>query len=360
MEQHGFHMLLNGIDTIQCAYFLLPEGSGGIDFDLLGKERESIRTLRRKESLPVKLGNGEFLLQGYGSSSGYPFVMTNADFRIEFGEFNSPSFFVTFQSSALWRESASLLHVKFLEWADSVHYLPYKEESLSRVDFCFDYHLPEIDFDESHFVSRSVKDSKYRENGRLQSLTYGKGSVVMRFYDKVAEIEQQSNKAWFHKLWGQEKDIWRIEWQVRKDVLRQFGIRTFHDLEELKGDLLAYLGKEHDSLRVKNKDSNTSRWPLHPLWQDLLSQISRFDCFGIDRIDGRAAVLEERLTRMAISLYGYMKRVAAIKCVQERKDKMLLGDTFESIRRRILNIHEPFSWELDVKRRTKEIQLGKW
>lgn len=125
-------------------------------------------------------------------------------------------------------------------------------------------------------------------------------------------------------------------------------------------DLLAYLGKEHDSLRVKNKDSNTSRWPLHPLWQDLLSQISRFDCFGIDRVDGRAAVLEERLTRMAISLYGYMKRVAAIKCVQERKDKMLLGDTFESIRRRILNIHEPFSWELDVKRRTKEIQLGKW
>lgn len=84
---------------------------------------------------------------------------------------------------------------------------------------CFGYHLPELDFDESHFISRSVKDSKYSENGRLQSLTFRKGDVVMRFYDKIAEIDQQSSNVWFHDLWGQKKDVWGIERQVRKDTL---------------------------------------------------------------------------------------------------------------------------------------------
>ena len=254
-----FHLLLNGLDTVQCAYYLLPEGTGQIDFERLGFEREGIRASKRKDPSPVKLGNQEFLLKGSGSGSGYPFVMTNSKFRVEFGEFNSPSFFVTFSSQALWRESASCLHVEFLDWANSVGWQPFKEESLSRVDFCFDYHLPELDFDESHFVSRSVKDSKYRENGRLQSLSFGKDNVVMRFYDKIAEIDQQSSKVWFFELWGQERDVWRIEWQVRKEKLRAFGIRTFHDLDEFKGDLLLYLGSEHDSLRSKTADTNPSR-----------------------------------------------------------------------------------------------------
>lgn len=138
-----FQLLLSGLDTVQCAYYLLPEGKGQIDFELLGFEREGIRASKRKDPAHVKLGNQEFLLKGSGSGSGYPFVMTNSEFRIEFGEFNNPSFFVTFSSQALWSETVSCLHVELLDWARSVGWQPFKEESLSRVDFCFDYHLPE-------------------------------------------------------------------------------------------------------------------------------------------------------------------------------------------------------------------------
>jgi len=57
------------------------------------------------------------------------------------GEFNNPSFFVTIKSQAPWGDSAYVLHEKFPAWAMSVGLTPVRTETLSRVDYCFDYHL---------------------------------------------------------------------------------------------------------------------------------------------------------------------------------------------------------------------------
>jgi len=53
--------------------------------------------------------------------------------------------------------------------------------------------------------------------------------VVLRVYDKIAEIKQQSANVWFYALWGQEDYVWRIEWQVRKALLRSYEIQMFAD-----------------------------------------------------------------------------------------------------------------------------------
>ncbi len=90
--------------------------------------------------------------------------------------------------------------------------------------------------------------------------------IFLRVYDKIAEIKQQSDKVWFFLLWEEDENVWRIEWQIRKAVLKKFGIVTFNDLKNRQGDLLYYLAVEHDTLRIPNNDSNKSRWPLHPLW----------------------------------------------------------------------------------------------
>lgn len=274
MNTQPFKLMINGIDTLQCAYFLEPCGVPSIDFCKLAEVKESIRQAKVKTPELIELAGKEFLLQAYGSSSGYPFVLENEDFKIECGEFNKPNFYVTFRSQALWRQSAWLLHEKFLTWARSAGFTPYKPEALSRVDYCFDYHLPEIDFTEDSFVSRSTKDSQYREAKKVQTYSFGKGDIVLRVYDKVAEIQQQSSKVWFYLMWGRDTDVWRIEWQVRKSILKKHDIKTFDDLQDQQGDLLRYLSVDHDTLRVPTNDSNSSRWPLHPLWQDLQQQIT--------------------------------------------------------------------------------------
>jgi len=357
-----FEKLLHGHDTVACAYYLhaRDQRAKGISFERLVAEKEALRLAKARESKVVRMGDMEFLLQPYGTASGYPLVITNRDYRIEMGEFMSPSFFVTFTSEALWREGAQALHDKFIAWAASLGFVPYRDESLSRVDFSFDYYLSAVDFDEDSVVSLSNKDSQHRENGKIQTFTYGKSDIVMRLYDKVAEIEQQSNKLWFFPMWGRDSDVWRIEWQVRKQALKRFGIVTFTDLHNQQGDLLRYLANQHETLRQRSSDSNRSRWPLHPLWVDLQARVSEFNQQGIYRVVEEPALLKEQLMRLTISVQGYMKRIAAIRSLQQKKAAPIsLDETQRCLAVMVTKIHDPLTWRNDVEKRMNEIRLGK-
>ncbi len=353
-------LLLHGLDTVQCAYYLTPPAVKHLDFAKLAIIKEQLRMDKSREPRAVTLGGTEFFLHPYGSSSGYPFVLTNEDIKVELGEFNYPSCFVTFRSQALWRQSATVLHDKFLAWATSLGCDVEQPESLSRVDFCFDYSLPTRDFDADSFVSQSDKDSQHREHGTIQTFTLGKGDVVLRVYDKVAEIRQQSAKVWFYELWGQDEQVWRIEWQVRKPMLKRFWIGTFADLQEYQGMLLRYLAEFHDTLRSRTEDSNRSRWPLHPLWTDLQQRITELHTLEPKHVEGKELVLDERLIRLTISIYGYLKRMAAVSCVKQGQSMMSEEEAYGLLGERLRQLFEPFSWKLDVQKRMKAIELGEW
>ena len=353
-------LLLHGIDTVQCAYALHKRGPGRINFPALLAQREALRNAKTREPGAIKIGALEFFLAAHGSPQGFPLILTNEDFRIECGEYSNPPFFVTFKSQALWRESAQGLHRKFLDWAAGVGYLPFDDEGLSRVDFCFDYHVPEIDFDEDSFVSLSSKDSQHRQEGKVQTFTFGRSDAVLRVYDKVAEIQQQSDKVWFYELWKRKTEVWRVEWQIRKALLRRFDICTFQDLQDQPGDLLRYLAEEHDTLRLRTPDSNRSRWPLHPLWADLQAQIRTLASLGVYKVDGKSAVLNERKIRVAIAVYGYLKRLAAVHATQMGFEHMRLDATISELQRLLGKVHDPMTWNLDVAKRIKAIELGEW
>jgi hypothetical protein len=127
---------------------------------------------------------------------------------------------------------------------------------------------------------------------------------LARVYNKVAEIRERSFKVWFYDIWGVQEDVWRVEWQARKKMLRRFGIGTFVDLRERQGDLLRYLAQEHDTLRAPKGDGNRSRWRLHPVWMELQRYIAHIEGLGVYReIDPQAAI-RVRLARLSISLYG--------------------------------------------------------
>lgn len=355
-----YHLLISGFDTIECAYYMLPADSYCLDFVELAAQKEALIKAKINKPRPIKLGSEEFLLASHGTGSGYPFVIENDAFIIQFGEFNRPNFFVKYRSVALWHNSALALHQRFLTWASSVGLMQSQPERLSRVDYAFDYHIPEIDFDEDSFVSRASKDSQFRKDGKVQTFKFGTDNVVLRVYNKVDEINEQSQKTWLFKLWGMEQDVWRIEWQVRKDQLRSIGITNFESLNERQGDLLRLLIKDHTTLRLKANDSNRSRWELHPLWLDLIEQVNQMDGLGVLREFNPYELYDERLTRIGMSVYGYLKRVAAIDLLYTGAEKSYIDEVFRHLENIVTEIHDPLTWQQDVNRRVKEMRLCEW
>src|SRR5258708_7311598 len=124
-------LLLHGLDTVQCCYYLTATPSATINFEQLLAQREQLRLAQTQDPEPLILGGEEFLLAPNGSRSGYPLVISNRTCRIEFGEHNQPSFFVTYRSEALWYFSLPVLQHWFLAWAHELGLAVVRPESLS-------------------------------------------------------------------------------------------------------------------------------------------------------------------------------------------------------------------------------------
>lgn len=124
-------LLISGFDTVECAYYLIPSLEGKLDFVELASQKEALVKARVNKPKPIKLGSEEFLLASHGTSSGYPFLIENDVFIIQFGEFNRPNFFVKFRSIALWHSDLISLHQRFLNWAASVGMTQAQPERLS-------------------------------------------------------------------------------------------------------------------------------------------------------------------------------------------------------------------------------------
>jgi len=123
---------------------------------------------------------------------------------------------------------------------------------------------------------------------------------------------------------------------------------------------LRYLAAEHDTLRSPNNDSNRSRWPLHPLWASVQCAIEELeDLTGCNPLD-QNAVLEHRLMVAGISVYGYLKRIAALRCVLDGRSSMQSGQAIAVLQGLIQRIHNPLTWRTDVTERIEHIRLGRW
>lgn len=77
MKKTTSSLLLFGHDTIECAYYLRKAYGSALNFEQLAIDKETQRQLKQPEPKVINLGGMEFLLQPYGSSSGFPFVISN-------------------------------------------------------------------------------------------------------------------------------------------------------------------------------------------------------------------------------------------------------------------------------------------
>lgn len=152
----------------------------------------------------------------------------------------------------------------------------------SRVDLCADFEVPG-GLDLGMLLTLRVPvDLEHRTHGKgteLQSFYHGNGQtpILVRIYSKSVEVLKKQEKLWFFDLWNvtQQTEVWRFEFQIRREVLKQFGIETVEDLLSKQAGIWTYLTTKTFSLRLLD-NPNTSRRTIHPLWKAVQKCSSRF------------------------------------------------------------------------------------
>jgi len=128
------------------------------------------------------------------------------------------------------------------------------------------------------WVTRGSSINQYSVEGEFSGWVIGPGGVIScRLYDKTLEIEKQSKKFYLHKLWkmagwnGTDK-VWRLEFEIKREVLTQKGLPKLNNVLANLNGILSYATTEWLRLTLPNPDDKTrSRWPIHPLWGYLSS-----------------------------------------------------------------------------------------
>lgn len=150
-------------------------------------------------------------------------------------------------------------------------------EKLSRVDMCLD--LPGVEMGafvkaylEKRFITRAKAFGYHQSTGI--TVTMGKHPLMLRIYDKAAQIRQERNVL---KIFLMEARRWhgqfprhatRVEFELGRQCLREHGIDTPDDYFAKRADLAAYLCREWVRLTAGpvNRE-NTARAETLPLWK---------------------------------------------------------------------------------------------
>ena len=103
--------------------------------------------------------------------------------------------------------------------------------------------------------------------------------------------------------------VWRLEFQVRREALRELGITTVTRLEERASDLWAYLARRWLRLGIPLDSTRRERWPMDPTWQTLCNPPA-FNDAGGELV--RLRQTEGELETILRGVLGYLTSYGAI------------------------------------------------
>jgi hypothetical protein len=223
----------------------------------------------------------DFVVSARGRK-GYEWVLRNADVEVWIARKAHhgtvyPEVYVTFRAEYLWREGHVGAVSEFEAWLAT--WAVIKADKVSRCDLCIDVQmdLPEIDLT-TEVTTRARNKVDYFEpcegyvRGRRRTgYTIGSGALRGRIYDKSLEVTT-SGKEWFRDIWSAngwdaESMVTRVEFQARRDFLKEMLVDSFLSLCERLADMWRYYTRDWLRIRVKCGDSHRDRWPVAEWWQ---------------------------------------------------------------------------------------------
>lgn len=159
------------------------------------------------------------------------------------------------------------------------------KNKVSRVDPCADLSDQTIDslyraYVDGHCVTRARQSAEhlvdhywdgYRVNRQPTGFRVGKGSVLLRVYDKSLETRNDSEKLILMQTrrWGGlGGHALRAEFQVRRSKLKELGVDTLQDWYAKRGSVVEYLSTKWCRMTAGPIEaSHPDRTATHPDWQ---------------------------------------------------------------------------------------------
>ena len=166
------------------------------------------------------------------------------------------------------------------------------------------------------FVTRAKNRHTYEEDDVFNGITFGSrdsGSILARIYDKTIET-LKAGSAYWKTIWGErfqsDQSVIRVEFELGRNALREFGLNTPQETLDASGSLWASLTRDWLTHRVPNSDQTRSRWPISPEWESVSRARIGDDEWGIARMYGGKQ--EGSLFNLMPALAGYLARFGAL------------------------------------------------
>ena len=202
---------------------------------------------------------------------------------------------------------------------------------VSRIDLFADFQGWLLSGDDRRaFLCRASDLGTFEANGTLNGLQFGKrssGTVDARLYNKTTEILTSGADYW-KEIWNEtydaNRDVLRVEFEVLRGALREFGLDSPEDVLDATGALWTYL-TSWLSYRVPTGDHTRSRWPLAPEWEEVQRARIGEGALGIERT--YRGKQRGELAKMMPAFVGYVARFGALSdCYSEVEMLEVLKD----------------------------------
>lgn len=142
------------------------------------------------------------------------------------------------------------------------------------------------------------------------------GGISARLYNKTKEIETSRKdylkSIWQLKGWREGQTVWRLEFQLKREFLKQMSVNILADLINICNDIWKYCTTDWLRLVVEENTENRNRWKTQPLW-NMLQEVKHQSCdyTGIMRSTSKCRIPNER--NIYLFGLGYLTAYAAMK-----------------------------------------------
>lgn len=202
---------------------------------------------------------------------------------------------------------------------------------VSRIDLFCDFAWDgSMEWPREAWITRAKGKNTYSVDDIFTGWVIGEGGAMSaRLYNKTIQAKKIGAEyvfdLWRECGWNGFDPVWRLEFEIKREVLAQMGIAPLsRTLSNLNG-LWSYATTEWLKLAIPQEaDKTRSRWPIHPLW-GLLSSIDWETPGGpLLRSHNPARVpADERLYGMYLSaLIGFMAK-RGIQDLYQAQEEMI-------------------------------------